>query len=168
MKALNDQHSDSVKMAILLLLFITGCKDPGLDVTYHPAFGNFGASMVGVWKTKVSTTLNPAVDEYMSSSRLYLSLYDHGKKLDEIPAGTKISIDEMVYVQGFSVDVLLVNGRIIDGKYSGREITLGREFFPFETMHLYKTHHKNNQIAKPPWSAEVDKLEKVPDALRSQ
>src|SRR5690349_4788584 len=109
----------------LLLLLSRGCGSKLQDVTSDPAFGNFKA-VVGAWKTKIPLRLVEI------EKKLYLVSGDKsvsGRDLLQLPAGTEIRIEQLVFRSTFETNFLDVMGSLAAGEYSGQIMNIDSSLF---------------------------------------
>jgi hypothetical protein len=135
------------------------------DVTNDPAFGDF-TSVVGTWKTKVPLRLVEI--EFRGDKKLYLVYGDQyisrSRELPEVPAGTEIRIERLIYRDTFETSFLDVTGSLGTGPYSGKSVMLDRSLFAADVVDRYCIWHVDPSKPKPKWTVAPEKLEPIAPA----
>src|SRR5687768_9864962 len=101
------------------------------DVTNDPAFGDF-TSVVGTWKTKVPLRLVEI--EFRGDKKLYLvygdvPIHRSHREFPEVPAGTEIRIERLIFEDTFETSFLDVTGSLGTGPDSGKSVRLDDSLF---------------------------------------
>jgi hypothetical protein len=133
------------------------------DVTNDPAFGDF-PSVVGTWRTKIPLRLV----EIDKNKKLYL-VYGDGfisgsPELPEVPAGTEVRIERLMFKDTFETDFLDVTGAVEVGPYSGKTVVLDASLFAPDLVNHYWLWHDVPSKPKPKWTVAPEKLEPIAPA----
>jgi hypothetical protein len=150
---------------IAALLLSVGCSKPQ-DVTHDPAYGKFGAIM-GTWKTKAPIQLvecsevNIAGDNrfLVLGGALKMSMYGE-KVLADLPAGTEIRIEHLVFAPSWEASLLGVTGSLTAGPYAGQQAQLDGRLFTGDLVATILQTHGDPAAINTTWTVEPSMLEK--------
>lgn len=129
-------------------------------VTNDSDFGNFGTVIVGIWRTKVPLSLYEGEFENCTRALHGEWMDQDWRKLADIPSGTLIKIDQLMFRTDFNTQHLWVTGIFKEGMYAGDAIYLSPDFIPEEIMLHYGIHGRGSK-KKPAWRVNPEMLEKA-------
>jgi hypothetical protein len=153
-------------LAAAVALLLAGCSDERQDVTYDLMYGKFGA-IKGVWKTKVPMRLVQAQhDMNIAGGDTFLVTADrvnlrNDKVLTEVPAGTEIRIERLIYVPSWECSLLGVTGSLTAGPYKDQQAQLDSGLFAKDLVATIEYTHGDATAVATTWTVDPKMLEKL-------
>jgi hypothetical protein len=153
-------------LLIAALLLSVGCSKPQ-DVTHDPAYGKFGAVM-GTWKTKApmqlleSSAVNVAGDNRFLAlaGALKMSPMPGEKVLADLPAGTEIRVERLMFVPSYEASLLGVTGTLTAGPHADKEAELDSDLFTKDLISTIELTHGDPRAINTIWTVNPNMLEK--------
>jgi hypothetical protein len=153
-------------LLIATLLPSAGCGSAPQDVTRDPAYGNFGAVM-GTWKTKAPIQLVECSEVNIVGGDRFLGLggalkmgAPGEKVLADLPAGTEIRIEHLIFAPSWEASLLGVTGSLTAGSYADRQAQLDPRLFTGDIIATIQQTHGDRSAINTTWTVDPSMLEK--------